>query len=888
MLPAVAATSPTPRAYPSLSHLRHHHFRYRCHRLLPPSVRASCDAGRARLLLAGAFASGDGGAGQDVDSSASTASSGSAYIGLFVRMLGLDNDARDREHAVYTLWQYSLGGRKCIDEIMQFPGCIVLIISLLKSESARACEAATGLLYNITTVQIYRQLAIESGAIEEIFSLLFRSTITPQMMEQCLCTIWNFSIDENWRYKILRNDVLTKIVRCLDDEDIKVKEAAGGIISNLALSRSNHGALVEAGVIPKLAHLVQNKEDDYKIVRKEARSALIQLASDDYYHSLIIEEGLVRVPLVGSAAYKAFRPLPHSWPSFPDGSEIQRSSRPSKYGATELLLGLSVNEKETEPDEAKVNAMIGRSNQQFLARVGAIELDDEGKDQSGSAKNDLYTILPWIDGVARLVLILGLEDVSAIKKAASAIGDASVNEHMRTSFKEAGAVKPLPQLLKHSDAPVREAASYALEKLKEATFEVAGLRRGLRRCRLSLSLVVNKRARGEKKGVDDTSRKEKADMEAESDKWYATCSIVCQKIKAEGGLEMLLDTVKDPNTAVEQLEKIIYVLSRVLDMGINMTDLPDSCGRTEHETLTNGKRIPQDDMDSSNTGVSHTFVNQEMASETIIDFDAISRLIKVLKEASPSLQAKICSVLQHLAAFEEHATAMIAASIGSVIEAVLEMGVIYGTRGDADNFDDLPSTAIEVSQAMSAAVRLLTKLLDFDLFVRSINSEKFTSLLRRMLKSSFPLQSKDWLAACLVKLESRAGLSGDHGVSSVDMEITIYETIPRLVDQMMTSISIENKRSAAIELNKIISGGVMEYTRAVAAAGGIFPLVKLLEESDGDALEASLAILYNLSMDPENHPAIIAAGAVPVLKRIIVAEGPHWTSALQLLRTLPV
>jgi hypothetical protein len=57
-------------------------------------------------------------------------------------------------------------------------------------------------------------------------------------------------------------------------------------------------------------------------LRKEARSALIQLASDDYYHSLIIEDGLVRVPLVGSSAYKAFRPLPHSWPSFPDGLSL--------------------------------------------------------------------------------------------------------------------------------------------------------------------------------------------------------------------------------------------------------------------------------------------------------------------------------------------------------------------------------------------------------------------------------------------------------------------------------------------------------------------------------------------------------------------------------------
>lgn len=107
--------------------------------------------------------------------------SGSAYLGLFVRLLGLDNDARDREHAVCTLYQYSLGGRKSIDEIMQFPGCIVLIISLLKSESTRACEAAAGLLRNITSVQIYRKMAIESGAMEEIISLLCKSMITPEV-----------------------------------------------------------------------------------------------------------------------------------------------------------------------------------------------------------------------------------------------------------------------------------------------------------------------------------------------------------------------------------------------------------------------------------------------------------------------------------------------------------------------------------------------------------------------------------------------------------------------------------------------------------------------------------------------------------------------------------
>lgn len=54
----------------------------------------------------------------------------------------------------------------------------------------------------------------------------------------------------------MSSGILTRIVRFLDDEDIKVKEAAAGIISNLVLSRSNHGALVEAGVIPKLVSAI--------------------------------------------------------------------------------------------------------------------------------------------------------------------------------------------------------------------------------------------------------------------------------------------------------------------------------------------------------------------------------------------------------------------------------------------------------------------------------------------------------------------------------------------------------------------------------------------------------------------------------------------------------
>lgn len=76
-----------------------------------------------------------------------------------------------------------------------------------------------------------------------------------------------------------------------------------------------------------------------------------------------------------------------------------------------------------------------------------------------------FPLLPWMDGVARLVLILGLDDDSAVASAADAIADSSINEHMRVSFKEAGAIKHLCQLLQHPNETVRLPVIRALERL---------------------------------------------------------------------------------------------------------------------------------------------------------------------------------------------------------------------------------------------------------------------------------------------------------------------------------------------------------------------------------------------------------------------------------------
>lgn len=192
----------------------------------------------------------------------------------------------------------------------------------------------------------------------------------------------------------------------------------------------------------------------------------------------------------------------------------------------------------------------------------------------------------------------------------------------------------------------------------------------------------------------------------------------------------------------------------------------------------------------------------------------------------------------------------------------------------------------EAGLAVSAASRLLTKLLDHEKFHLNVNSHRFTKLLRSILVSNIPLQNKDWVAACLVKLTSLSAHNLD-SVDQVNMEVTLYETIPRLIEKMKNSFSPEAQESAVLELNRIISEGMVGSTRAVASGGGIFEVVKVMENGSDCAVEACLAILYNLSMDEENHAAIIAAGAVPVLKKIVLSQRPQWNRALRLLRTLP-
>jgi len=73
-----------------------------------------------------------------------------------------------------------------------------------------------------------------------------------QVKVPSLNTLFNLSVDEKLQVKIAKSDLLLLAMKYLDDEDMQVKEAAGGILANLAFSHANHDIMVEAGVIPKL------------------------------------------------------------------------------------------------------------------------------------------------------------------------------------------------------------------------------------------------------------------------------------------------------------------------------------------------------------------------------------------------------------------------------------------------------------------------------------------------------------------------------------------------------------------------------------------------------------------------------------------------------------
>jgi hypothetical protein len=207
-----------------------------------------------------------------------------------------------------------------------------------------------------------------------------------------------------------------------------------------------------------------------KMTRKEARNILLALAENPNYRLAIIENGLVPVPLIGASAYRSFKPLLEEAPPLPDNISLGEAPK-SDFGAGELLLGLKAGADAPEIDDATRLTIEGRVKQQFLARIGVIE--KEAKMQNAKAETvlcaqseeDKITFMPWWDGIPRLVLILGLNDLTVACRAAESMAEIAINEEHRQAIHKAGGVPHLVRLLGCGDEATTDATVLALDML---------------------------------------------------------------------------------------------------------------------------------------------------------------------------------------------------------------------------------------------------------------------------------------------------------------------------------------------------------------------------------------------------------------------------------------
>lgn len=210
------------------------------------------------------------------------------------------------------------------------------------------------------------------------------------------------------------------------------------------------------------AGILLNDKEGSKVTRQEARNALLELARDQHVKLLIIEEGLVPVPSIGASAYRSFKPLLQVAPTLPESVKVKRptSKVESKFGAGELLLGLNLENAEID-DATRLN-IEGKVRQQFLARIGLLGKTPSKRDRIG---DDRITLLPWWDGIPRLILILGLDDLTVARQAALAVAEIAINEENRQAVHRGGAIPQLVRLLGSGDEDATAAAAFALDKL---------------------------------------------------------------------------------------------------------------------------------------------------------------------------------------------------------------------------------------------------------------------------------------------------------------------------------------------------------------------------------------------------------------------------------------
>ncbi|OAE19512.1 hypothetical protein AXG93_4794s1240 [Marchantia polymorpha subsp. ruderalis] len=749
------------------------------------------------------------------------------YVGVFVRLLGLDNPEVEREEAVRALWRHSAGGKYYIDQIMEFPGCLNLIVSLLRSHRTAAAEAAAGVLRNISSIETYRSAVTEAGALEEILGLLTRRDI-PEVREHATCVLWNLSVEEGPRAKLVNPEILQVLSSMLGSEKDGEREAAAGVLANLTQSSCYSDELVKVGIIPKLAKILLDDGHGTKVSRQEAKNALIRLGQERHIEHLIIEEGLVFVPVIGASAYRSFKPLLQEAPTLPESVDVLQTAPkvPSTFGAGNLLLGLNWESRGNDIDDASRLIIEGRVRQQFLARVGVIGKKSSKTEESG---DEQVTLMSWWDGITRLVLILGLDNLNVAKQAVQALGSIAINEDNRQAIQKSGAIPHLVRLLGCGDEDIALAVTSTLNKL--------AISRQVRRsinshnAQLALVAILNSVETSDdvrEEMVCALSRLSKAEEEMEA-------------VIQDGTISGLIDIVSSERASIEEKEEAEEILEEVASL----------------------KSEPRDG---------------------IVTGGGLPHLLKIMERASVPYAEQAACLLDELATNSSNANAILAAGVESSLSKSLKLLFDEVTVVTSDEIVLDREDGYRFVAALSRLVQTIARSAKFE------NPSELAKILRNILQDeSAPLNIKDWVSASLIKLEQVCkGFGEDNPVEAfVDFEVHVRDTIPWLVRELGPDFSPIVRERAVTHLRLLLCQGSNAYATAVASAGAVDKLADLLKSGSDIARAASVSVLYTLSMNEENHPAMLAAGLAPCLVELVRRKVPEWRLAFYLLRALP-
>ena len=68
--------------------------------------------------------------------------------------------------------------------------------------------------------------------------MLIGCSLSPEVKEKSICVLWNLSVDEKLRAKMANSELLSSLIQALSDDKVGVKEAAAGVLANLAMSKN--------------------------------------------------------------------------------------------------------------------------------------------------------------------------------------------------------------------------------------------------------------------------------------------------------------------------------------------------------------------------------------------------------------------------------------------------------------------------------------------------------------------------------------------------------------------------------------------------------------------------------------------------------------------------